>query len=481
MRCSSNLLGRTMIVLLLMPSLVLASGFKLSGVGPVGLSIGGGGANAFITDWSSIYWNPAALAYSRPHTANIGLTNVLPFSEYQPQTGILGYDGPYSMREKVRTKYQEFLIPSLGFTFGSVGPLDGTGFALFVPFGLGTSYDLYDPPIGYYLSYDPDSFAPPQFPKYDWESSIQVVAAWVGVAKEVSNGLSIGLAAGPTFASMKFRKVKFIDPALIDTQAARLPIQYRLFPIDTYIEGKSTSFGLGFGIRYEPVEKLTIGFSGHYYLPVELSGDATAALYLPRNDTLVSMAGDDPNVALMFSGRVMESRGTFDATFKLPYDISLGLAYEVSPKLLIGLGAEYTFHSVFDIVEAEFEDLSIMEQPIERDTIKAYWKNTLKLSAGAQWDLGGAHLRFGVYYEGSPIPDSTFTPLIPDTGDKLSFNIGSDLQITRNLTLFAHYEYIYMPDKEVARDANYSYLSPNMPGKYAANVNAVTLGLGYAF
>ena len=455
-----------------------AGGFMLSGVGSRGLGSAGGGYQAVVSGWDAVFWNPAGLANPEPRSVELYFSLVYPRSSFEPHTGILGYDGPYSMRYKVNAEQQVFKIPAFGVYYGSEGWIDGYGFALFAPFGLGTSFDLYDPPVGYYVTND-TTFEPPQFPQHDWVSDLKVTAAWVGIAKKLTDRISVGFSGGPVFASVYFRRVDFLDPAEMESSAVSLPIQYRLWPLDIQLSGTGIGVGMGFGVQYRAGERLRVGLTGRYYPKLKLEGQDSIVLYLPRNDFIASF---DTSLAFLFSGATIPALSNGTAYLPLPWTLSMGMAYEASHNLTLGLSLDLNGHSVVDIVPVEFDSLVLMDNRIEAETLKLHWQNTLRISAGASYRFpSSVVIRGGLYYESSPIPDSTFTPLITDTGDKLSVNAGMTLPITSNIEISGNIEAIIVDRRDIKADSDYSYRSNYLPGNYNSFIGAGGLSLKYKF
>ncbi len=300
-----------LILLFMTASWLTAAGFSLSGVGTKGLSMGGA-YRSVVSDWSSIFWNPAGLAAVEMNEISLTGTFISPLSSYVPHTQIPGYDGGYPMRYRVNAKSRLFVLPQIAYVMNA-DFLSSTkfGVALFTPFGLGASWDLYDPPIGFYER----GYTPPKaFPEHDWESDISITCAYAGFARKFGP-LSIGLSGGPLFGSISLRKVRLYDPVTVDTSLYSLPVQFRYFPIDTRFDGSGVSFGLNFGIKLEPLKNLTLGLSGRYYSPVKLTGDVNSAIYFPKNSVLESLA--DPEGKIFFQGGVAWNKAVVAAFEKL--------------------------------------------------------------------------------------------------------------------------------------------------------------------
>lgn len=468
---------------ILLIGFVYGGGFALSGVGSNGLSMGGA-FTAVANDWSALYWNPAGMSFIQSDILGFHNAIVIPASYVKPNTGIIGYDGPYSPVTQVNAKSETFTIPSGGFV-REFKYLKNTkiGLAVFSPFGLGTSWSLYHIPIGYYNPSDTATFYPPKFPEHNWESEVKTASLLIGFSRKFEK-FSLGVAIGPTFERFKIRKVTFFDPATIDTHALSLPIQYRLFPIDSKIEIKGWAFSGSAGIIYQPTYKLHIGLSGRFYTRATLEGDAHLYLYFPYNDAIASAAD---SLSFLFLGAVANGYGTTKAKITLPFNVNLGISYEVTPKLLFSAEVDYTHWSSFDRIIANFKDLRIKLgdmtlAQITSDTLNEFWNNTFKFSVGGQYQVNDyITMRSGFYYDQTPIPDTTLTPLIPDANSKFGFNIGGEYKILDFIKVKINYEFIYSSSKTVEPDTNYSYKSSYFAGEYGFHVNALGIGVEYKF
>ena len=90
-------------------------------------------------------------------------------------------------------------------------------------------------------------------------------------------------------------------------------------------------------------------------------------------------------------------------------------------------------------------------------------------------------VRSGAYYDGTPIPDSTITPLIPDANPKVGVTLGVEYSIFDFLQIQFNAEYVHSSPKTVERSENYSYQSSYLAGEYGFGVNALGLGVEYKF
>jgi long-chain fatty acid transport protein len=456
---------------------LLGAGFALSGVGPQALSMGGA-FRGIANDWSALFWNPAGIADQVKPTIGFNGTFAVPHASIVPRTGILGYDGGYTLRYRVNAKERVFTIPSGGFTtnISLLGGM-GVGISFFVPFGLGASWDLYDPPIGFY----PEDFTPAkEFPKHDWESDINVVAAFFGIGKAITPNLYIGAAGGPVYGKVKLRRVNLFDVANLDTAALGVPVQFRLLPIDVLMDGNGYGYGGSFGILFKPMENLSIGLSGRVYKSLNLDGDADLAIFFPKNEYLEATTGD----TLLFSGLVLETSSKVKTSFNLPSNVGIGIAYKPTDDLLFALDIDWTGWEKLKRIPIEFDGYDFFGQPLEDDTLVEDWESTWRYSFGIAYTPSEIlTLRIGFYLDQTAVPDETLGPLIPDIGQKVSLNLGLTYTLYESLKLDFHYEFLRAKQRNVDRfyDVDLDNDVDNFPGDYSLSLDAVSIGMRYSF
>ncbi len=464
------------IVVLLYATVLMASGFELSGTGARELQLGGSDI-VNTSMWSAPYWNPALMAKGQGNAIGLSLNTIGLQGMYVMNTGLLGYDGGYRLQDTVLSKKNIIPVPGVGVVRDMENGMK-IGFMEFTPFGLGGKWNLYSFPVGYYNTQD-STFVAPEFPEDNWQSDLRSYALYAAFAYKVSDKFSIGISGGPLMGSVKLGKVTFVDPASFDTAAEALPIQYRLLPVTMNINANAVGFGTNLGLAYDITPCLSAGFTFRYYSTLNFDGDADLSLYLPKND-LIAQHLDSSSQYLM-SGQVMESEGTVKAPFKMPYEVALGLGYKKN-SLGIYTSFTYTKWSNFDEIDAEFTDVNLMGNPVNADTIPENFKDTYKFAFGVEYAFTPSmDARMGFYYDQTPAPDSTFTPLIPDINNKLGVNLGIGTKVSQNVKLYLGTEYVHTTERDVVRPANYSYESNNMPGSYKLNVIAGNLSIVYSF
>ncbi len=453
--------GLSLGILIPVASALWAGGFALSGVGIRALQLGGA-ARTLAGDPSTIFWNPAALAYANHTEIQLYNTTVMPDARYQPYTGLVGYDGGYSTRLDIYAEAQTFQIP--GFLMVVPGKFANVSIGVFAPFGLGAKWDLYDYPLGWHN--------PEPYPEIDWSSDLQVLSTYVGIARKINDRLAVGLSGGANFTKVNLQRVNLVPADPQDPGSVPLPYSY--IPVDVQSDMKGTGFGVNLGLFYRASDQLDMAFSTRLYSPVSLSGNTDFTAYFP--DTSQTHAWK------------LSSTASASTDFPLPHNFGVGFAYRPSEQLTFRMDLDYTLWSLFDVLVLEFDGLGPTGEPLDSSVIAKNWNNTLRVSGGLEYDYGnGFRMRLGVYYDQTPIPDGSIDPLIPDISEKLSFNGGLSytypLAEGKALTFYLGGEYISFGDRVVYQfmDVNNDHESDNMPGIYSLTIGAVNFGLSVTF
>jgi len=455
---------RKILIFLIIPYISFAGGFALTGVGGKALSLAGSYVS-IVDDWTAAYWNPAGLGDAKKsfgiHSSIVGT-----FGSATTRTGIVGMDGPYSLKNYPINSDQGFLIPAFGFVLPYKG--QNFGFALYVPFGLGTRWDLYSLPIGY----RDDGLD--NYPEIDHESSIEVINAVLGYGKKFG-GFSFGLAFGISRTSILLRKVDF---ALLDANKDNIPdlgYPYSYMPIDVKLTGSGWGFVLNGGVKYE-FGPLKTGLAVRYNSNPKINGEISADVYFPKSSYYYNSSGGNP----IFLGGIGSSLAKGSAIFKLPLIVDFGLAYKVEEITLSGF-IQYQSWSSFDVIKLEIDSASQTGDKIlgkflpSTEEFIENWKSTFKFGLGLEYRIiKNTPLRIGFAFDQSPVPDSTFTPLIPDPGNKIQLTGGFSREYN-NFSYDVNFEYFIMPKRDVIKSQY------NLPGEYKFSIFALGFGLNYKF
>ncbi|MEE9553654.1 MAG: outer membrane protein transport protein [candidate division Zixibacteria bacterium] len=458
---------------------VFAGGFALSGVGSKAIGMGGA-FRGLADDWSAAYWNPAGLTQlEQSEITGMGVF-LNPRIQYTPSITYGGVEVGYRNGDIRYPNDKTLFIPDVG-GFFKLENVEGitAGLAIFVPNGLSSEWDLFNP------SRSMDIRVP--YPWYDHKSDLKVIDFHPTVAKSfMDDRLSLGLGISLQHGSIIFKKT-VLTPSGI-------PIPHENLLLDIEIDGDGWGYGANFGVLYKLSDKLQFGLSGRTGTTLKMEGIASHELYVFDNDELKDIliankeaSGASPAeialLRLLFGTDNLTSEPDATADVTTPADFGFGLAFKPTEKLTFSGEVAYTQWSALDSILIELDGVDPIGQPAEDSPIMLNWENTLRFSFGAEyWAADPLAIRLGYYFDPSPIPDETFSPLIPDLGDKHSLNLGTALLFS-DFELSYNFEYISFADREITdlTDANGDGLFDNYPGFFESTLYASHVSLTYRF
>lgn len=439
------------LTLLSISSLLFAGGFALTGVGSRATSMGGA-FRGLANDGSAMYWNPAGLGFMEGNMAELSGTFIYPSGKWDatgtPYAVIPGFGGKeYEAKKSLRS------FPNAIVTMAT-NPKFKYGLGVFVPFGLGTTWDIYNLPTAHPVHGALTYVA--GFPSKEMKSSIAVVDVHPSVAYQFSPMISAGLGASVYYGSIELGKIALPNPAD--------PFQV----MSSDMSGSGLGFGGNLGVMIKPTEKLSLGLSGKLPATLNLGGDGEVYLWTYAH---IDTAGVS-HPAFKLGGK-----SDLDAELNLPADIGVGFSYKVMPNWLVNLDYSYTMWSAVEEVVVDFDDpINIPSiPPIAETTVDFSWEDTHRISIGTEYLMGQNAFRGGFFYDQSPIPEKTQSPTLSDISDKFSFNLGYGHDFGK-FTLDTNIQYIMFPEREVDTAS-----ASNMLGKYNTTSMSGNIGLGYRF
>jgi len=431
---------------------LFAGGFALTGVGSRATSMGGA-FRGLSDDPSAMFWNPAGLGFMNENSFSLGGTFILPTSSWDPTgTAVPQVPGFEATEYEAETSLRMFPTAFLTMTKNSRIKY---GLGVYVPYGLGTTWDAYklptQSPAGPLVYSD-------GFPDEEMMSSIAVIDVHPTIAYQILPNLSVGAGLSAMYGMIDIAQVKF-NP--------QLGAMYPFVPITSDLSGSGIGFGANMGVMFKPTWCMSIGLSGKLPSTIAMEGDATVNLWQPASiDTL-----GNPVPPQKLGGT-----SDIDADLKLPAEIGIGIASTRIPNLTLTLDYAYTMWDRLDEVVIEMKDpaqvLGTTESVLVFD-----WENTHRVSMGAEYSMGVNKLRAGMFYDQSPIPESTQIPTISDISDKISANIGWGREFGR-IGVETNLQWVMFSEREI-KDTDAT--ANNTPGKYNTNSISGNLGLSYKF
>jgi long-chain fatty acid transport protein len=333
---------------------------------------------------AAVFFNPALINNLPGSHLEVGTTLIAPRQGFSSTATGASVDGNDA----------EFFPSTLYFT-QSLSDNLSLGLGVFSPFGLGTKWP--QDWEGRYLTTESEMTTINFNPVVSWRAtpdvSVAAGAALLRLDAILQNKLNmalLGFPAGFADGNQKF-------------------------------DGDGQGMGYNFGLAAKLNDKISLGIS--YRSAIDVTAEGRVSTQLP--------AGGDAAAPLF-------PTANGEAKIKLPRQISGGVAYWISEKILVEAGLRWEEWSSFDALRITFD------RPIAFQTDKVTprdWKDTLAVNMGAQYNFTDRYaLLLGFLYENNPVPDSTFEPAIPGSDsylysigvaaeyDKIKFSISYGLQ-----------------------------------------------------
>ena len=411
-------------------STAFAAGFQLTEQSSLGAGRAYAGAGIVGDDLSAVHYNPA------------GMT-LLDGTRFQAGGVWIGlnadFKGNNGESENGRLKGQ--MIPA-GYVTHQVNDKVWLGFAMTVPFGMGTEYDR------------------------NWEHANRGTSAKIytfdmnpSIAYKVSDFISVGAGVSVQYAKAELG-MRMDAPGVPGMDMAH-----------GKVEADSWDWGYNFGIMISPTDKLRFGLAYRSAIEHDADGDVTlssvnAQTFKALGDMMGGMGDKVAALAPMLEGQML---GTA-ATIKTPDTLMLTGTWEATDQLRLSGLIRWANWSNFDDLTLENDipagigmqvaQLGQMGQTlagaVKEVVIENKWQDTWLFSVGADYRINSAFtVRGGLAYETSPVDDqSTRMAVIPDT-DRVWFSLGASWYPTQDLQFDVGATYLMgVGDKDLYNDVD---------------------------
>ena len=361
-----------------------------------------GAYTALSNDASSIFYNPAGLAKADGVEIIGGATFIAPRTSFRNTTTELG---PYGLEQEMDK--QTFTVPNF---YASYQIQEGltAGLGVYVPFGLGTR----------------------------WEDD------WIGRASSIEANIQaiyVNPAIGYTLPDFGVGDIH-VGAGL--TVLAGGEVQQRRAITGFVPEGEfnlegsldSPSYGYNVGLKYEPLDLMTLGFTYRSGLEAEFSGDAE---FTNAPEELFTNTGGN-------------------TTIDLPASFVGALAVHPSEKLTVEFDYVWWGWSSFDALVINFDEPMLgldpqLQQPQDQTTNIRDYKDTYQLRLGSEYKdafVKGLTLRAGLSYDNNPIKEVHVDPTLPDS-DRIQWSAGASYAITPSVAVDVAYIYIRANERKI--------------------------------
>jgi len=268
----------------------------------------------------------------------------------------------------------------------------------------------------------------------DWAGShlvnnikLQSIFIQPTVSIKLSDNFSVG--GGPIYAIGSVNFNRNLNRTLSNTEGERTNV--------TIDASGITAWGYTIGFFFKPSDKLNIGFNYRSEILVEAEGGEA----------------DFENVPSALPGDFSDT--TFNATLPLPAELTVGLSYQVTNKVLLAFDYNRAYWNVFEALDIQFNNSAGLSQNPRN------YKNASTYRFGLQYNTNQRFvLRGGFYIDESPGFTGGFT-----------ININSKLAIDAS--------FLYLRFAEV--DNSYDFFSDgsSFGGTYKSNAFSPGIGLSY--
>jgi len=398
------------------PFLLDAQGFQVNLQGQAQQGMAGAGT-ALMQDNSAVFFNPGGMSFLKDNTISAGVTATIAHGEYldAPSSTISKTDNPIS-------------TPFTG--YGVLGCLDSTKYFSHFKFGMG----VYTP-FGSTAKWEDGWTGRFALTSLKLQSIFyQPTISWKANDKF---GIGVGLVYGQGNVELK----------------QDLPIYSNGgFNSSADLKGSAHGWGFNAGLYFKPIEKFSIGLTYRSQVNMNLK-DGTATITVPQ-----SLATNFPS-------------GPFSSSIPLPQVLTLGLAYQINPKLALALDINYIGWKAYDTLKFDYKNntATFPDTKLPRD-----YKNTFAFRLGGQYKITKRFTgRLGVALSLTPIKNGYVTPEVPDA-NKVNLTAGLGYQVCNRFRVDVSYTF-----ENLKRSDNNTALQLN--GTYKTYLSAPGISLTYKF
>ena len=400
-------------------SSVFAGGYRVSLQGQKQLAMGHTGV-AVVNSAESLFFNPAGISFlENKFNVSVGGNALFANVKFQNET--------YNWNAESKNVGTPFSV----YATYKVTDWLSVGLAVYTPYGSAVDWDQ------------------------DWQGShlvnnIDLEAIYVQPTVAIKINDKMSIAGGPIFVTGHVKLNKNIDRSMADENGNRT---------DVSIEAKGvTAWGWNAGLMFNPTDHLRIGFNYRSEITMEArGGDATF------NDVPAYAQGTLTNT-------------TFDANLPLPAEITVGLSYEFTNKLLVAFDYNRTQWGVYKDLTVQFHNA------VGTSVNPRNYKDSNAYRFGAQYKATDkVVVRGGYYIDESPVQAGYFAPETP-RNDSRGYTAGMTYQFNKRFgvdlsLLYLHFKQTNSSYDHFVEGGN----EISFGGTYKSAVFSPGVGITYGF
>lgn len=437
-----------------------ASGFQLLEQNASGIGNAFAGSAAVAEDASTVFFNPAGMAYLAPGKRHVvaGLDLIQPKAKFSNrastpalfQSNATASDGG-NAGDLAYVPHGYFVLP--------INQQISFGLGIGAPFGLKTEYD--DHWKGRFHAIKSDvktiNINPSLSFKVNDQLALGIGINWQQLKGDFSSAVNYGALIGNLAT----------QPGL-GSLAALVPTAGYGF---STISGDDTAWGYNLGALWQVTPATRLGLSYRSEMKYHVTGTAQFTSNANLNAALAGIAGvAGPATANAIAGQLPTRGGDVYLDIKLPDTWILSAQHRLNDRWELLGDLSWTGWSKIQNLDFHYaNDNSLLSGTPEN------WKDTLRVALGANYQLDNQwKLRGGLAWDEAPVPDSTRTPRLPDS-DRTWLSFGAQYRLNADSNLDVGYSHLFV--KKSSIDAT-SLTSGTLVGEYKNSVDI--LGVQYS-
>ena len=443
MKKMSTVLVFTLCISLIFVNQCFANGVLRDSMGPV--AAGRGGTNiAHIDNCVLIHDNPAALTEMNGQMIEVDLDFLSLAPTYQDSAAAWG---PFPAVANDEDGDDSFVfIPSVSYAQELEQGSLGVGFGVYSPAGFFTDYDLVHPLWG----------------EQEYSSEASLTKILLALGWKITNEVSVGLAAGPSFSKVGFEQpYAFQSGPLLGA------------PVLMDLEGDAWAFAWNIGAQWRISPDTTLGLAYHAPNKFDMEGEVDV---------------DATNLAPLLPPFITDYTASYDVEFDFtwPQSVEVGMTHRLKDGHSVSADMAWIdWSSAFDNVKFKLSDgdnagfnTGLGSAP--QDTLLLDWKDSYAFRLGYEHLLTEVDtLRCGYVYNKNPIPESTLIPTIPGILEHVvSIGYGRNWE---NWTFDFAYAYSWASDQSVDTSKHIDMVGDYNNSELEMDAMLVRLGIKYHF
>lgn len=398
----------------------LAAGFAVREQSAEAMGSAYAGAAATGSDASYLSYNPAAAAATDYGDVSLNAIAILPNAAASDAAAATSAGTPVSGNKHPTGFIRNAVVPNLALRQRLSGSWS-VGLSVSVPWGLSTYYS-------------PDNAGR----YYAFGTKLTTYNVTPVVAYDLAPGIVIAGGFQAEYAKATLSSV--IDTGLLGTLAGIPGSQPGAMDSYAFVNAHSWAYGFVLGARAALEDGWTFGLSYRSAMHHTLKGPLTFVL--------------DPTGlgAALRAGTGMLADTTARAKIPTPQTIDLGVRKQIDERWTALLEVDWTGWSDFQALRV------VAANPAQPDDVTSIgWHDSWLASVGAEYAASDRWtLRGGVAFDGSPVPDSTLGPRVPDA-DRYWVSAGVTYRASRSADLKLTFSHLFNDTRNVAQ-------SPLQPG-----------------